>query len=84
MSKFRLTLHPEGFNEARTSPALQADLHERGARVAAAAGGEPDFEVIDSPNQTRARVVVVTKTAKAKAAEATDRALTRALDAGRG
>lgn len=84
MSKFRLKIHPEGFNAVRKSPELQADLHRRAAAIAAAAGGGEDFQVIDSPSGTRARVVVITATEKAKAMEAAHRALTRALDAGRG
>lgn len=78
---FRLEIHNEGFAEVRKS--LQGELHAMGERIAAAAGGAPDFEVIDSPGRDRARVVVVTATPEGMLAEATDRALTRALDAGR-
>lgn len=81
---FRLEIHNEGFAEVRKSPAIQAQLHAMGERIASAAGGGGDFEVIDSPGRDRARVVVVTATAEGKRAEAEDRALTRALDAGRG
>jgi len=84
MSEFQLELHPEGFNEARKSAALQANLRSRAQKIAEAAGGAPDYEVIDSPSGTRARVVVRTATPEARKAEATNRTLTRALDAGRG
>jgi hypothetical protein len=84
MSKFRLKVHNDGFNEVRTAPAIVDDLLARGHRIASAAGGEPDFVVHESSNATRARVVVVTATAKGMEAEAHDRKLTRALDAGRG
>lgn len=84
MGSFKLTIIPAGFNETRNDPRIQDDLHARGDRIAEAAGGSPDFEVIDAPNETRARVVVKTSTKKGRHLEATERALTRALDAGRG
>lgn len=84
MSKLTLKINVPGFNEARNDPTVQAELHRRGEAIAAAAGGAPDFLVIDDPNRTRARVVVVTATPKAMEAEATHRTLTRAFDAGRG
>lgn len=83
MGKFRLEIQPEGFNEIRKSAAIQAELHRRAEAIAAAAGGEPDFEVVDSPSPTRARVIVLTATPDGMRAEATDRVLTRAFDAGR-
>lgn len=82
-SKFRLKIEPEGFNQIRRDPAIQADLHRRAEAISAAAGGGDDYVVIDSPSSTRARVVVVTASPAARQAEATDRTLTRALDAGR-
>lgn len=84
MSKFRLEINIDGFNELRRSQAIQDDLHARAVRVAEAAGGAPDFEVIDDPSKSRARVVVRTATEAGRRAEATDRALTGALDAARG
>ncbi|WP_133163817.1 hypothetical protein [Cryobacterium zongtaii] len=83
-TKFRLEINVPGFNEARTDPAVQEDLHRRGEAIANAAGGEPDFEVTDAPNSTRARVFVRTASFAGMRAEATDQALTRAFDAGRG
>nr|WP_274635534.1 hypothetical protein [Microbacterium bovistercoris] len=84
MSKFRLEMNVEGFNEIRRSQAIQDNLHARGVRIAEAAGGAPDFEVIDDPSRSRARVIVKTATAAGREAEATERALTRGFDAGRG
>jgi len=84
MSELRLELHNDGFNEVRRSPALQQELHRRGQKVVDAAGGAPDFQVIDSPSSSRARVIVTTATTAGRKAEATDRALTRAFDAARG
>lgn len=82
-SKFRLQIHPEGFNEARKDPRVQGDLDRRAEAIAAAAGGGEDFVAHSSPTSTRARSVVITATVDGMLAEATDRALTRALDAGR-
>lgn len=84
MSKFKLQIHPEGFNEARRDARLQEELNKRGQAIADAAGGLPDFEVIDEPTPTRARVVVITATVDGMLAEMNDRALTKAFDAGRG
>lgn len=83
MPKFRLQIYPEGFNQVRKSAEVQAELRRRAEAIAAAAGGGEDFVVVDSPSSTRARVVVITATPQAMLAEATDRALTRAFDAGR-
>lgn len=58
-------------------------LIEKGRRVAAAAG--PGMEVdVNDEGRTRVRVTVWTATAEARVAEATRRALTRAIDAARG
>lgn len=86
MSTFRLEINVPGFNEARNSPGVREALLASGRRIAdaAAAGNDGEFEVIDAPSKTRARVVVVTADAAAKRAEAEYRALTRAFDAGRG
>lgn len=81
---FKLELNIPGFNELRNSPAVLDELTKRGKSIAQAAGGEPDFAVISQNTKSRARVVVITATPKAMRAEATDRSLTRALDAGRG
>lgn len=84
MSKLTLKINVPGFNEARNDPRIQADLHRRAEAIAAAAGGSPDYLVIDDPHKTRARVVVVTATPEARSQEATGRTLSRAFDAGRG
>lgn len=58
-------------------------LIEKGRRLAAAAG--PGMEVdTDDEGRNRARVTVWTATIEARVAEATDRSLTRAIDAARG
>ncbi len=60
---------------------VRADLERRGAAIAAAAG--EGMEVDSSVGATRARVVIFTDTFPARRAEASRRALTSALDAGR-
>lgn len=62
--------------------ALLADLERRAAKIAAAAG--PGFESDGRIGRTRARAMAYTTDAQSMRAEATDRALTRAIDAGRG
>lgn len=85
MSKFKLEIHPEGFNQARHDPRIQADLMRRANAIRAAAGGTPeDFTVVDSPHAARARVVVLTTSYKGMLAEARHRALSRAFNAGQG
>lgn len=63
------------------SPEVRADLEARARRIAAAAG--PGMEVDVEVGAKRARASVRTATYEAMRAEATDRALSRALDAGR-
>lgn len=80
----KVKFHYDGFDALRKDPAVEAELMRRGKAIADAAGGEPDFIVISDPTPSRARVVVVTATAKAMAEEASNRTLTNALSAGRG
>lgn len=80
----KIKFHYEGFNELRKSPEIAGDLHRRGEAIAQAAGGGEDFVVIDAPSSSRARAIVATATVDGMLAEARDRSLTRALDAGRG
>jgi hypothetical protein len=64
---------------------VREDLERRARAIAAAAGGsEAGFEVGTNVGPNRARASVVTTTAEAMRAEAEDRTLTRAIDAGRG
>ncbi len=84
MSKFKLEIDIGGFNEIRRSAELQADLHRRAEAVVAATGSPGDFEVIDDPSTSRARVVVRTSTEEGRKLEAEQRALTKAFDAARG
>jgi hypothetical protein len=61
---------------------VAADLEERAEAIAAAAG--EGMEVETETGRNRVRVSVRTATPEAARAEAETRALTRALDAGRG
>lgn len=80
---FRFDIEVSGFDEFRRSQAVNDALVAAGQRIAEAAGGAPDFEVEQRMSKSRARVLVRTATPDGMRAEATDRALTRALDAGR-
>lgn len=81
----RIKYHNEGFNKYRqTAPvSFLVDAGERIAEEATAASGG-EHVVIVSETKSRARVVVITADDRAREAEATDRTLTNALDAGRG
>lgn len=80
----KVKFHNDGFDELRKSGGIAGELAVRGRRIAAAAGGFPKFDVIVTQNKSRARVIVVTANAEGMEDEQKDRALTRALDAGRG
>jgi hypothetical protein len=80
----RIKFHYEGFDQLRKSAEVKDALTAKGEAIASAAGGSPDFEVIVTEGASRARVIVTTATFEGMRAEATDRALTNALSAGRG
>ena len=84
MAKVDVKLNRAAVQQLLKSPAVLADLERRAQRIAAAAGGAPDFEVDARIGASRARASVRTATHKGRRAEATSRALTRAIDAGRG
>lgn len=74
-------LNRAGVRDLLRSEEVRAEL-ERRARAIASAAGE-GFEVETFKGRNRYRVQVRTATELARRAEATDRTLTRALDAGR-
>lgn len=82
MKKVKLEFNRVGFNAVRHDPAIVADIRRRAEAIAAAAGD--GFEVIDTDNPGRAGAMVVANTFEARRAEATDKVLTKAIDAGRG
>lgn len=71
---------PEG-RKLLNSSEVYGDLRGRGNRIAAAAG--PGFVARAAKGPDRGSVFIVADTAAARRAEAEDRALTRAIDAGR-
>jgi hypothetical protein len=79
----RFKLNARALRELCNSPAVVAELKRRASRIAAAAG-EGMVVMPAETGRNRARVAVITATYRARHAEATSRALTRALDAGRG
>lgn len=83
MKRVKVRLNSKGVQALLQDPALVEDLQARADRIAAAAGGAPDFEVDAKVLGDRASALVVTATQAGREAEATDRALTRAIDAGR-
>ena len=64
------------------SPEMQDEVYRRARRIADEAG--PGFEADVQVGRTRARAMVKSTDFQSMRAEATDRALTRAIDAGRG
>jgi hypothetical protein len=83
MPVIRVQMNSEGARTILRSEAVRKELERRAQRIAEAAGGDPDFEVESQIGDNRARASVRTATQEGREAEATDRALTRALDAGR-
>lgn len=82
-SKFKLKLHPKGFNEVRTSGDLQHTLDAMGEAIVEATGMPEDFATFPSPHRSRARTIVATSSQEGREAEAKDRTLTRAFGAAR-
>lgn len=81
-TKVRIEPIIEGFNAVRRSEGVRADLLARAERIQAAAG--EGFEVVPTDNPSRSGVLVVANTIESRRAEATDKVLTKAIDAGRG
>jgi hypothetical protein len=78
----RIVLNRKGVQELLTHPNVVADLEDRAKKIAAAAGAGMESEA--QAGRKRALALVWTGTREAREAEATSRALTRAIDAGRG
>jgi len=81
VSQVQIKLNSAGVREMLRSPGVRADLDSRARRIAAQAG--PGMSAASSIGRRRALAMVWTDTPDAMAAEATSRALTRAIDAGR-
>jgi len=76
----RVKIHSPGAVAILQSAGVAADLAARAGRVAAAAG--PGHEVSVTTNRDRVVASVRTATKEARAAEANNRALSRAIPAG--
>lgn len=81
MGNVRIVVNHAAVRELLRSPAVLKNLEERARRIAAQAGEGMEVGTYIGPN--RARATVITATVEARLAEARDRALTRAIDAGR-
>lgn len=88
-STVKIELNRAAVGELLKGPEIRADIARRCAAIAAAAqgaSGDPDavfgHDVISGAR--RAHGLVWTENVEAMLAEATDRALTRSIDAGRG
>jgi hypothetical protein len=84
--KLRIEFHSEGFQAVLNSEGVRTKLKQMAENVASAAGD--GFEVtekeLDYGGSPRPGMIVSAETYEAKKAEATDKALTRAISAARG
>lgn len=81
MGNVRLRLTRSGPRQLRLSGEVQADMAARARRIDQAAGGGMNVDA--APGRNRARATVAAVTPDAQRREASSRALTRAIDAGR-
>jgi hypothetical protein len=81
MAKTRIALNHTQLKALLRSDEVLADLKRRGEAIARAAGDGMEVQAWRGKN--RVRVTVRTRTAAARRAERDNKALTRALDAGR-
>lgn len=81
MPVVRIELNTSGVGDLLRSGEVLDDLERRARAIASAAG--PGMEASAQVGRTRARASVITGDLDAMRAEATDRSLTHAVDAGR-
>ncbi|MGH8878161.1 MAG: hypothetical protein ACRD0P_12590 [Stackebrandtia sp.] len=81
MAKVKVVLNRKGVSALLKGGEVLADLESRAAHIAAAAGDGMKHD--STIGARRARASVYTATYKARRAEATNRTLSRSLDAGR-
>lgn len=79
--KVRIELDSKGIEQLLRSSEVEADLRRRAAAIARAAGDGMHHGTVQGRDRVAGQVW--TGTVQARRAEAKDRALTRALDAGR-
>lgn len=83
-STIKIKHHPKGYRQLLTAPAVAADLERRAEAIATAANAAGSHVVRSEIGRNRARAAVITADVEAMKAEARNRNLTRAVDAGRG
>lgn len=81
MANVRIVLNDKAIQDLLKSVEVQTDLKHRADRIAAAAG--EGMEVFEYIGKDRAHAGVFTDSFPARYHEARDRALTKAIDAGR-
>lgn len=81
MADVKVKLKIRGINAVMKSNPVQSEVARRAVRIAKAAG--PGFEAVVNPAKYTARAFVRTTDDASRKAEAKDKTLTRALDAGR-
>lgn len=84
MAKVKTTLLLKGLNEVMKSQGVADELQRRGERIARAAGAGFSAETDQPQHRWIARTYVKAETFEARAREARDNVLLKALDAGRG
>lgn len=82
MAKGKFKLNNRGVAKALKSKAMQDNIQARVDRIAAAAGDGFEASVVVGRNRVHGSVITATN--KARRAEQKRRALSRAVDAGRG
>jgi len=87
MASIRVELNTAGIRQLLTSDDVLSEVQKRAEAIAAAAGGAPDFEARAAvgPGGALARAMgyAITASMDGRVAEATNRVLTRSVDAGR-
>lgn len=78
---YKIKINGAGIQALLRDPGVVADLEARGERIAAAAGEGMETDTVQGKDRTS--VFIRTETREARLAEAEDRALSRAIDAGR-
>lgn len=81
-SNVTVKVNRAGVRELLRSPEMLGELEQRAQRISTAAG--PGHRIDSAIGPNRARAAVITETVEAMRREATERSLSKALDAGRG
>lgn len=82
MTRAVIKIDKKGVEQLLRSPEVEADIKARAQRIASAAGAGHSVTTFQGTDRVRAHVA--TDTPEAMEAEATERRLSNAIDAGRG